>query len=55
MKRFIRLDENDICNILMEHFDIRPSQITTIYTDKENEETEEVETKFFVEIEQDEG
>lgn len=53
MKRFVRLNEEDICNILMEHFDVRPSQITSLYTDIEDAESGDVETKFFVEIEED--
>ena len=52
MKRLMRLDEDDIVEILMEHFDVRPSQITSIYTDVLNKDTEEVETKFFVEVEE---
>lgn len=51
MKRILRLDEDDIMSILMEHYDVRPSQITSIYTDVENENGD-IETKFFVEIEE---
>ena len=51
MKRILRLDEDDITGILMEHYDVRPSQITSIYTDVEDEDGN-VETKFFVEIEE---
>ena len=52
MKRILRLDEDDILNILMEHFDVRPSQITSIYTDIEDEKAKEIETKFFIEVEE---
>lgn len=46
MKRILRLDEDDIIGIIMEHYDLRPSQITSTYTNVEDE------TKFFVEIEE---
>ena len=52
MKKILRLDEDDITGILMEHFDVRPSQVTSLYTDIKDEETDEIETRFFVEIEQ---
>ena len=53
MKRILRFDEDDITGILMEHYDVRPSQITALYTDVEDAESGDVETKFFVEIEED--
>ena len=52
MKRIMRLDEDDITGILAEHFDVRPSQVVSYYADVEDEETNESETRFFVEIEQ---
>jgi len=48
MKRILRLDEDDITGIIMEYYDVRPSQITSTYIDVEDE------TKFFVEIEENE-
>lgn len=51
MKKILRLDEDDITNILMEHFDVRPSQITSIYTDVEDDNGN-IETKFFIEVEE---
>ena len=54
MKRVIRLDEDDISKIIMEHFDARPSQVTSLYIDEEDE-TGEIDTKFYIEVEENES
>ena len=54
MKRVIRLDEDDIAKIVTEHFDVRPSQVTSLYIDEETED-DEVSTKFYIEVEENES
>ena len=34
MKRYMRLYEDDLRNLVMEHYDVRPSQVTTCYTEE---------------------
>lgn len=34
MKRFIRLYDEDLRRLVMEHYDVRPSQVTSTFTEE---------------------
>ena len=52
MKRILRLDEDDIIRILTKCYKVQPDQVRAFYADQEDKDTEEIESKFFVEIEE---
>ena len=56
MKRFIRLYDEDLRNLVMEKYDLRPEQVMSVYTDEVigygmGEHTEPV---FYIEVEENE-
>lgn len=57
MKKLLRFDEEDLRNIIMEQYDVRPEQIVLVHT----EEThgyglgEQIEPVFYIEVELNEG
>jgi len=56
MKKIIRLYEEDLKNIVMERFDVRPSQVSSVYTEKcvGYGQGERYEPVFYIEVEEDE-
>lgn len=50
MKKLLRFYEDDLKNIIMEQYDVRPSQITSIYTE-DYDEGEHLEPIFYIEVE----
>ena len=54
MKHILRLDENDIIELVREKFKVKPDRIVSMYIDIQDEETDGIETAFIVEIEQNE-
>ena len=51
MKRILRLDEDDIVRILAKCYKVQPNQIRAYYTETEDEDGD-IETKFFIEVEE---
>lgn len=56
MKKIIRLYDEDLRNMVMEKYDVRPEQVTSIFTEEVigygmNEHTEPV---FYIEVEENE-
>lgn len=52
MKRFMRLYDEDLRAIVMEKYDLRPSQVTSVYTE-EVDDNENVKPIFYIEVEED--
>lgn len=52
MKRILRLYDDDIRDILMEHFDCTPDEIISVYTEDYDEENNVVKPIFYIEIEE---
>ena len=50
MKKILRLYEEDIREIVMEHFDCKPSEIVSIYTEDVDDD-ENVTPIFYIEVE----
>lgn len=53
MKKLLRFYEDDLKKIIMEQYDVRPSQITSIYTEDTvgYGEGEHLEPIFYIEVE----
>ena len=54
MKRFMRLYDEDLRAMVMEKYDLRPSQVTSVFTEEVVDEDERVEPVFYIEVEEDE-
>ena len=56
MKRIMRFYDEDLRNMIMEKYDLRPDQVTSIYTEECHGYgmNEHVEPVFYIEVEEDE-
>ena len=56
MKRLMRLYDEDLRAMVMERYDLRPNQVTSVYTEevKEYGMDEHIEPVFQIEVEEDE-
>jgi hypothetical protein len=56
MKRLMRLYDEDLREMVMEKYDLRPSQVTSIYTEecRGYGESEHMEPVFYIEVEENE-
>lgn len=55
MKIIKRFYDEDLKNMLMEKFDLRPSQITMNYMEEPSEDSNLTQTIFYIDIEENEG
>lgn len=55
MKRLMRLYDEDLRAMVMERYDLRPSQVTSVYTEEvvRHGKDEHVEPVFYIEVEED--
>ena len=56
MKRLMRLYDEDLRAMVMERYDLRPNQVTSVYTEevKGYGMDEHIEPVFYIEVEEDE-
>lgn len=54
MKHIIRLDEEDLRKLVMEHFDAKPSEVTSTFVDDVDENNNPSPT-FYIEVERANG
>ena len=55
MKRLLRLYDEDLRKMVMEQYDVRPSQVTSVFTEEVVEHSDErTEPVFYIEVELDE-
>jgi hypothetical protein len=50
LKKFVRLYDEDLREMVMEHYDAKPTQVVSVYTEEVDEDTDEVTPVYYIEV-----
>lgn len=50
MRRILRLNDEDIRGLIMEHYDRKPSEVVSVYTEEVTEDGDTITPVYYVEV-----